>query len=214
MSKSDLLFSVVTYKNLELETPFVYGKLRTYLQSDPIAFEKYIIVKESGANGNHEHLNIVVKLSMPRRTDTFSKSLFAKYSTPDKYTKNSVRTKVVHNLSQLLFGYLKKEDDAQILHNHKFDLKELQKSFQLVPVTYNKSTPVVSLNHAHFMLKEYADSNGLVIKDLETFKKVLFKAASVFSCINIRKNLKYVYWQYNAAFIKSYDDAEAQFIFD
>lgn len=99
-------------------------------------FINYLIVKEHGKNGLHEHYNVIV-LYHDQRPDSLRRSFMSKiYSQEqiDQDKKNKAhplcKAKEVYDLVPLIGDYLIKETDYEVVANEGFDLEQLESDFR------------------------------------------------------------------------------------
>lgn len=124
-------FDVLTLKHMDVEhqqatQDFVLRTLKG------IQFQKSIVVKEYGVNGDSPHLNIiydVVKEShgksytqvIKRYVDKFKRNYLTCRTMVHKRIKNEIQ------LANVVCGYLSKENKAEIIYKDKVDTEELEK---------------------------------------------------------------------------------------
>ena len=111
-----LYYCVITFKKGDAGIPDFQEKALKMFKDDL----KIHIAKEYGKEGDNPHLNIVVDRP---RVDNLRTSLVGKYKKclevyDDKY---AIKIKKVTDVSKLLYGYLQKENNVEVLANRGFE---------------------------------------------------------------------------------------------
>jgi hypothetical protein len=124
-------FDVLAFKHMDSDhqlstQQFVISTLKG------IQYQKAIIIKEYGINGDSPHLNIiydVIKEShgksytqvLKRHINKYERNYLSSRTLVHKRIKNDIQ------LANVICGYLTKEQNSEILYNHKINTQELEK---------------------------------------------------------------------------------------
>lgn len=165
-SSSDNLYCVLTFKHLKVPLDIDFAALCQPLLSCMAPLRAYLLILETGKTGTNEHLNLVLKLCRPRRTDHVRKIIYNKvYKQLDpeyEPTKHDVKVKTITNENMLIGGYLQKESSFKVLLNTGYDLDEYKRECKIIP-DRNKLRSYFTLtpHNAIEQITAYASENEL-----------------------------------------------------
>lgn len=122
------IFYVLTIKHLPTDN-FDERVVNT-VQS--IQTSKCVVVKEYGS-GDNPHYNIILDFEDNQRADKYRNLFIREIYSNEKIGKNALVCRAVYDATQLIGGYLQKEEAYEVLLNKGYDLQDLkQKAVKII----------------------------------------------------------------------------------
>lgn len=197
-TSSDNLYCVLTFKHIErqiVDNNVDLRKLTLSFLETMFPLKAYLVVLENGKTGTNQHLNVVLKMHKPRRTDHVRQSIYThiykKIIDDYKVTKNDVKVKGITNENMLIGGYLQKEDSFEVLLNSGYDLDRYREECKVIPARSKlKSYFTLTPHNAVEQIITYADENEMsIVTAKEIVKCVMDMSKNYYNIVPIISQL-------------------------
>lgn len=183
-------------------------KLNSYFQENT---EKSLCVSETGMNGDNPHLNIVAEFKNDQRMTRINQLMKTYYPKdfikPNKAlkiydllddrlttTKYLIKSKPMYNETNLIGGYLEKENDHRIIWNKGYDLKKIIDTWQKQQsfLGYSKPRKVGFVEAPHFFYFYLTNQKKKITRE-NLIDAYTHLSCEGFSFVAIKKNFYDIY---------------------